>query len=508
MNPPLSSRGALASLALCTLLASLGASSAHIALPSLIRDFNATFSQVQLVVLAFLFTVSILVVSVGRLGDMIGRRRLLLAGIALFTAASLVCAAAPMLWLLVAARAVQGIGAAIMLALGMAFVGLAIPREKAGAAMGLLGAMSAAGTALGPAAGGLLIDAFGWPAIFLVNVPLGGVVLLLSYRYLPKDACGANNHANRFDYAGTLLFAFSVAAYALAMTVRSGEFGRLNGALLLAALLGAILFIMAERVSPSPMISLSLFRDPVLAAGCVMNALIATVMMTTLVVGPFYLAHAFGLDATAVGLAMGLGPVAAAFAGIPAGRLVDCFGTRPIVLAGLVGLACATLGLSLMPTAYGVPGYLVCIVAMTVHFSLFQAANNTAVMSDVPPQQKGVVSGLLNLSRNLGFITGASLMGALYGSAAKVNAVAGIHAAFTVAAVLVGSALAIAIVMIAGFPQRVSMRRCTAPENADQCAPSSAKPMLPARKVGPTPPPHGSHPYRATPGNAAGDETA
>ena len=444
-KPATSAAGALAALALCALLASMGSSSAHIALPTLMHVFGATLGQVQWVVLGYLFTVTILVVSVGRLGDTIGRRRLLLSGIVLFTAASLLCAAAPTLWLLVAGRAAQGLGAAVMMALGMAFIGLITAREKAGASMGLLGAMSAAGTALGPAAGGLLIETVGWSAIFLVNVPLGLAAWWLSYRCLPDDIRMTPGTVLRFDYTGTLLLAFSLAAYALSMTVGYGEFGRVNVALLLATLLAGILFMMAERGSSAPMISAGLLRDRALAAALTMNALVATVMMATLVIGPFYLSRAFGLDPATVGLAMALGPVAAALAGFPAGRLVDYFGARPMALAGLVGLACATVALALLPSTFGVPAYLVCIVVMTIHFSLFQAAINTAVMSDIQPNQRGVASGLLTLSRNLGFMTGASLMGALYGSAASTSAADGLRVAFTVASVLIGLALAIGI---------------------------------------------------------------
>ena len=142
-------RGALASLSLSVLLSSLGTSSANVALPNLAQVFDASFQEVQWIVLAYLLAITTLIVSVGRLGDITGRRRLLLAGIFLFTLASGLCALAPTLWLLIAARALQGLGAAIMMALTVAFVGVTVPKAKTGSAMGLLGTMSAIGTALG-----------------------------------------------------------------------------------------------------------------------------------------------------------------------------------------------------------------------------------------------------------------------------------------------------------------------------------------------------------------------
>ena len=160
---PASTRWALASLSLAMLLSSLGTSIANVGLPTLAQAFNASFQDVQWVVLSYLVAITTLIVSVGRLGDVIGRRRLLLSGITLFTGASLLSAAAPSLVLLIAARAVQGLGAAVMMALTMAFVGDIVAKSRTGSVMGLLGTMSATGTALGPALGGSLIAACGWP---------------------------------------------------------------------------------------------------------------------------------------------------------------------------------------------------------------------------------------------------------------------------------------------------------------------------------------------------------
>src|SRR5690242_15190586 len=217
-----SSRWALASLSLSTLLSALGTSIANVGLPALAQAFNASFQEVQWIVLAYLLAITTLVVSAGRLGDITGHRRLLLAGILLFTAASVLCGMAPTLGLLIAARAAQGLGAAIMMALTLAFVGGTVPKVKTGSAMGLLGTMSAIGTALGPSLGGVLIAGFGWPAIFFVNVPLGIATLLLAYRFLPADGRGAGTDRVRFDHAGTLLLAATLAAYALAMTIGRG----------------------------------------------------------------------------------------------------------------------------------------------------------------------------------------------------------------------------------------------------------------------------------------------
>ena len=432
---------------------SLDTSIANVGLPALAQAFSASFQEVQWVVLAYLLAITTLIVSAGRLGDIIGRRRLLLVGISLFTTASLLCGLAPSLWLLIAARAVQGLGAAIMMALAMAFVGGAVPKEKTGSAMGLLGTMSAIGTTLGPSLGGVLIAGLGWRAIFLVAVPLGVLNFLLALRYLPADRKGSNTDRAGFDAIGTLLLALTLGAYALAMTVGRGSFGPLNMALLATAVFGGGFFVFAEARATSPLLRLTMFRDPMLSTGLIMSVLVATVMMATLVVGPFYLSRALGLDAALVGLTMSAGPLAAACTGVPAGRLVDRFGASRMVIIGLIGMAAGLFALFTMPGKFGVAGYIAPIVVVTANYALFQSANNTAVMTGISPDQRGVISGMLNLSRNLGLITGASVMGAIFALASATNDVttahpeavaAGMRFTFAVAVVLILIALAIA----------------------------------------------------------------
>jgi MFS family permease len=396
-SPTLKMRWALAGLSLSMLMPSLDTSIANVGLPTLAEAFGATFQQVQWIVLAYLIAVTSLIVVAGRLGDILGRRRLLLFGIALFTIASLLCGVAPTLRVLVAARAAQGLGAAIMLALTIALVGEAVPKSRIGSAMGLLGSMSAIGTTLGPSLGGILIASLGWRVIFLVNLPLGVLNFLLVLYTLPADR--------------------------------------------------------REIRAQSPLPRLAMFRDARLSAGLVMSVLVATVMMSTLIVGPFFLARSLGLDPARVGLVMSAGPLVAALTGVLAGRIVDRFGAHRMTTVGLAGLAVGLLALALAPQAFGVAGYLMAIVVVTAHYALFQTANNTSVMTDVRADERGLVSGMLGLARNVGLIVGASVMGTVFAFASTTSDVttapaaavaAGMQATFIVAAMLVLVALGIA----------------------------------------------------------------
>src|SRR5450830_1591277 len=353
-----SSRGGLVSLSLSMLLAALGTSIANVGLPSLTQTFNASFHATQWVVLAYLLAITAVIVSAGRLGDRLGRRRLLIAGLLLFALACGLCGAAPSLPWLIAARTLQGLGAAIMMAMTLAMVGDTVTRARTARAMGLLGTMSAVGTAMGPGVGGLLLSAWGWRALFLVGAPLGLLAAALACRYLPVDQ------------------------------------------------------------PPVPLATGARFwrslQSASLRAGLAMSALVSAVIMATFVVGPFYLSRGLDLDPASMGLAMAIGALS----------------------------LCLTSGLVT---------YLGSLITLTAGYSLFQAANNTAVMSAVDAAHRGTISGLLNLSRNLGLIFGASVLGAMFAwttpdltQATPQSVADGLHATFALAFGLILLATAMA----------------------------------------------------------------
>lgn len=444
----------LSSLSLSMLLSSLGTSVANVALPTIAQYFSASFQTAQWVVIAYLLVIIMLVVSVGRLGDVMGHRHVLLIGICLFVVASMLCATAPTLWMLIGARAIQGVGAAILMTLTVALVRNTVSKERIGSAMGLLGTMSAIGTALGPSLGGLLIAGAGWRSIFLIMIPLGILNLILVYKFLPHQGQKEKTNQNGFDRLGTLLLGLTLAAYALAVTVGGGTFDRTNVALLLLAVFGSGLFLYAETKVSSPLIQFTVFRSAVISASLAMNVLVAAVMMATLVVGPFYLSRALGLEPSIVGLVMSIGPVISIFSGVPAGRIVDRLGAPIMVIIGLTAMVAGAFALSVLPPTFGIAGYIAAIIVLTPGYQLFQASNNTQVMMNIPENEQGAVSGMLSLSRNIGLITGASVLGALFAFAsgtsdmttADVNAVSnGMQITFAVAGGLMVVALGIAV---------------------------------------------------------------
>lgn len=354
--------GITITLGLSMLLASLGTSIANIALPTLAEVFLLPFIQVQAVVIGYLISLTITVVIAGRLGDRYGCKSMLIVGLIIFSLASLLCSVAPSLWILVVARSFQGIGAAFLMTLAMALTRQTVSKSQLGRAMGMLGTISALGTALGPVLGGFLLVVSGWQSIFGLQFILAGIAIILARVLLPND------------------------------------------------------YIKKEIPALT-----SLQTDQNITPNLMVNLLVAAVMMTTLVIGPFYLSLGLNLDQIQVGLIMGIGPVVAILSGIPSGRLVDRWGSRYIVITGLIFLIIGSSMLAILPKLMGISGYIMPIIILTSGYQLFQAANNTMTLADVPKARQGIVSGLLSLSRNMGLIIGASVMGAIFSFGVGTN---------------------------------------------------------------------------------------
>ncbi|WP_267211341.1 MFS transporter [Chelatococcus asaccharovorans] len=454
---PIHSGMVLTGLSLAILLSQLGTNIINVALPTLVQDLGVAFGSVQWVVVSYLLVVTALIVGVGRFGDQLGKKRLYLWGLAIFMAASVLCALSASLPLLIAGRAAQGLGGAILMALSFAFVGEVFPKERTGFAMGVLSTMVSFGIALGPSLGSLALAAFGWQAVFWVNLPFGLLAFLLVSRYLP-NAVDAPKHpvpAARFDWLGTILLALTLGAYALAMTFsgKQGFGAPLVLQLGLGALVGLVLFLAVQVKVRAPLLKLSLFRDALLSLSMVMSVLVYAVMMATLVLGPFFLSKALGLDTRMVGLVMTVGPLAAAIMGVPAGTVADKIGARLTMVLGLALFTVGAFAMSWVSRTSGLATYIVAILFISVGLAFFQTPNNTAVMADARPEQRGLVSGLLALARNLGLITGASLMGALFAHAVGGDTTAatpdmvtdGMRYAFRIAAAMAVAAFLISL---------------------------------------------------------------
>ncbi|WP_221931005.1 MFS transporter [Telmatospirillum sp. J64-1] len=243
----------VAALAMAILLASLGISIVTVALPTLARDFALPVTGAQWVVLAYLLSVTVTIVMAGRLGDLIGHRRVLLAGLVIFGAASAFCSIAPTIVMLIAARVTQGVGGAILMALPVSIIREAVVKERTGSAMGLLGTMSAIGTALGPSLGGVVIAWSGWRATFLILALMALVALIFAARALPTDRIGQRGERKSLDLPGALVLALTLAAYSLSMSGGGNGFSITSALLLAGAALGVVVFVVMEHGRETPL---------------------------------------------------------------------------------------------------------------------------------------------------------------------------------------------------------------------------------------------------------------
>ena len=429
----------LPALALTTAVSALGLSIANVALPAVSAQFAIPMTTVQWATLSYLLTMTISVVLVGRLSDQFGRSIVLSLGVGLFLAGSVLAAVAPGFGVLVLARAVQGIGAAAMAALPMAVLREVIPQERTGRAMGILGSSMAAGMALGPAAGGFLVSLFGWRGVFAVLSLLAVGVYLLIRLALPAQTA-APGTSRRFDVSGATALVATLAVFSIALTLRPGGWGGAVALLALAAGLAA-LFVAIELRADQPLVDIRVIRAAGLVPSFVVAFLAAYVMMTFTVVPPFYLTRSLGLSDAWMGVALAVGPLAAIAAGIPAGRFVDRTDARRVAALGLGLMTVAAVAFVTLPAALGLAGFIVAALLLTPGNQLFMAGNNTATMTRAGAGQQGVVSGLLNLARNLGFTAGTGTAALLFYSAPALglpgdDALSGLQLSFAAAAVV------------------------------------------------------------------------
>lgn len=429
----------VAPLAAVMVVAALGTSLVNVVLPAVADEFDVAMPSVQWVTLAFLLSSTVLIVPMGRWADTLGRARVLRLGLGVFVLASLLASVAPSLGVLIAARAVQGAGAAAMLSLPVALVRETVAKDHMGRAMGMIGSSMATGMALGPALGGVLAaSSLGWHGTVFLLVPLGVAAWLL-LRKLPAARVAAPQRKS-LDVAGLSLLATVLAGYAVALTLTPGGWLGTAG-LLLVVVLGLFAWVRVEKRAAAPLVDLGKLRELGIFGGLAMNFCGSLIMMTFTIIPPFYLTLGLGLDMGWMGLAMAVGPVAAILTGVPAGRWVDRWGARRMTAVGLAAMTAAALGFAVLVPLWGVAGFLVAAVVLTPGNQMFMAGNNTAIMSRAGAEQQGAVSGMLTLARNLGFITATAVMALVFNLAVDsadgpAGATLGMAASFGLAAIV------------------------------------------------------------------------
>jgi EmrB/QacA subfamily drug resistance transporter len=394
-------------------MSTLDGSIVNISLPTLVDIFHTDLATIQWVVLSYILVTASLMLTIARLGDMRGKKKLYLTGLILFTGGSLLCGTSPNVYWLIGFRALQGLGATMMAALGTAIITENYPSSERGRALGLIGSIVSIGIAIGPPLGGILIGLTGWRSIFLVNVPVGILTTWVVSRYVPATA--PKNKQQRFDLSGALILLLTLGSYAFGMTMGQNlGFGVPTIlALLGAAGVGLVAFVLVELRQTEPMVDLRLFRNPLFSINLLMGFLVFMALGGTFIL-PFFLQLVQGYTIEQVGLLLMVQPVIVGLLAPISGSLSDRFGSRVISLVGLAIVVAGCLYMSTLTAAVTTLGFGLRLAVFGVGMAIFQSPNNSAIMGAAPHHKLGIASGLIALSRTLGQTSGMPLMGALF----------------------------------------------------------------------------------------------
>lgn len=406
---------AMVGVNLMVLMATLDMSIVNIALPTFTRELGTDFATVQWIMLSYILVIAGCLLSVSRLGDMKGKKVIFSSGLVVFTVASLLCGLAPDAPWLIAFRALQGVGAAMSQALGIAIVTEIAPPGTRGRAIGFIGGTVSLGLMLGPSVGGMLIGTVGWRAIFLINVPIGILAYFMVRRYMP--ALPPVRAGQRFDIPGALASLVALVTYSLGMTLGQ-KFGfETTGPIVLlsTAVASFLAFVAIELKAREPMIDLGLFKNALFSLNLIMAVLVFISGAGGFIM-PFYLQYAQGYPVDKVGLFMIIIPASMGLTAPFAGALSDRINPRLISFVGILVMIGGCLAISTIAPDTPWWGFLLRAAPFGLGIGIFQAPNNSSIMGAAPKDRLGVVSGLLNYSRVFGQSSGLPLVGAVFTS--------------------------------------------------------------------------------------------
>ena len=391
----------------------------NIAIPSMITSLHASLDDALWVINAYALVLAVLVITSGRLGDLIGPRIMFMSGIAVFTLASAACGAAPSPGWLIGFRAVQGLGAAMLMPQTLTIITNTFPPERRGAAFGVWGAVAGVATIAGPTLGGLLVTVFDWRWIFYVNLPIGVLVLLITPVIIPDLRLGRRH---RIDVPGVLLA--SAALLAICYGLVEGQrydWGQINSFLSIPLVLGLgvvllVAFLVDQRLTQGrePLVPFALFRDRNYSVVNWISGVLAIGMMGIFLPFTIYLQSVLGFSALKAGLAMAPASLISLPVAPVAGRMTDRIGGKYILMSGLILFGAGMGWLALIATPASTwPDFLAPLLVAGIGMGCTFAPLVTVAMRDVDPRMAGAASGVLNTVRQVGLVIGTATVGAL-----------------------------------------------------------------------------------------------
>lgn len=394
-------------------LATLDGSIVNIAMPVMENELHTNFTMIQWVIVAYLLVVTTLMLGMGRLGDMLGKKPVYMAGFVIFTLGSALCGTAPSVEVLIAYRAIQAIGAAMVMALGAAIITEAFPPHERGQALGIVGTLVSAGVVSGPVLGGLILSHLSWHWIFFVNVPVGILGTFIVLKFIPFIHPPAGQ---TFDFPGAISLFISLVSFLLALTLGQKSGFADKGVLALLALwfVFSAVFIYFEIKMKQPMLDLRLFLDGHLSVNIITGFTTFVSLAGLVILIPFFLENILEYSPRLAGLHMAVVPVAMGIVAPLSGRLSDKWGTRPLTVLGLGMLSLGYLSASTIDANTTSFGYIIRFLPIGIGMGFFQSPNNSAIMGSVPRNRLGIASGLLSITRTMGQTVGVSAMSTLW----------------------------------------------------------------------------------------------
>ena len=401
----------LAAAIIASAMAFIDSTVVGIAVPAIQKNLSADIVAMQWVANAYLLMLGALILVGGGLGDRIGRRRVFLAGIVVFTVASLACAVAPNAALLIAARAIQGVGAALLVPQSLAIISANFPKDIRGKAIGTWAAASAVTTALGPPIGGFLIDLLSWRAAFWINLPLAAIALALTVWFVPESRDEGEEGPVDWGGAAIAVVAFGALTYGLSAISEGQVSAVVIVAAIVAGLIGLAVYVPVEKRAANPITPPALFRSKIFSSVNIVTVFLYGALSGVLFLVPFDLMNRRGLSAATTGLIML--PFGLIIGGLSrfTGALADDHGPRFFLVAGPLLVGAGAFGFALNVSDLWL-GVMLPIVLIGVGMALAASPLTTAVMNAVPDGKSGAASGISNAASRLSGVFAIAIFGA------------------------------------------------------------------------------------------------
>jgi EmrB/QacA subfamily drug resistance transporter len=400
----------LAAIMLGSIMGPIDASIVNVVLPTITQSFSVGISTAQWVPMIYLLTISSLLLFYGRLGDILGYKKVYLSGLAGFVIASGLCGLSPAIHWLITFRAIQGLAAGMMMAVPYAIITASFPPTERGKVLGINAISISAGLAIGPSLGGLITSVLGWRFVFLINIPIGIAGLLWGRHVIPE----LKGQLGKIDIPGMATAFISLFSILLFVNrFQSLGLSYTTGIMLLVAVLAGIGFLLIESRVTQPMLNLSLFRNVTFSLANVSALLNFMSQYVMVFLTPFYLQRVLHYAPNNVGLIMTSSPLAVMVVAPFSGSLSDRMGTRTLACLGAGTCALSLFLISQLPVSASSADIVWRLALFGLGTGIFQSPNNSAVMGSAPRPHLGIASGILATMRNVGMVLGIATGGAV-----------------------------------------------------------------------------------------------